>query len=127
MEDWEIKALEAMDRVLERVYADYLPRIVDGPTTASDLKHADGQAAVFDLGKGKNLYRYWEDAATKARYCYTPWADTRGYYWAFDYAPRGKGSRSGDPEKLIVVNGVRFRKRKAAKKRAEDRYNKATG
>ena len=96
-------------------------------TPISAIRYADGEPVQFDLGEHKSLYRFYEDESTRRRFCYTPWKCVRGYYWAFDYAPRGVGSRSGDPDRLVVVRSVKFRKRKAAKRRAHSRYLKATG
>jgi hypothetical protein len=116
--------LRRLERYLGRHFPDLLPHI--NRTAAGGLRYADGTLVQFDVPDNRNVYRYYEDARTGARYAYTPWRDTRGWYWAFDYAPAGKGARSGDPERLEVKNAVKFRKRKAAKARALRRYEKRT-
>jgi hypothetical protein len=124
LSDYDKAAMRETNRILN----EYLAGLAgSGFVSYSGLKHADGQPVQFDLGPGKHTYLYYEDKQTKARYCYTPWKCTRGWYWAFNYAPRGRGSRSGDPEKLVIVDGVKFRKRKTAKARAYARWSKATG
>ena len=115
-----------MDRFWDQYMRDNYAGELAGLVNAPGLHYEDDQPVQFDLHEGRSLYRFYEDEKTLARYCYTPWKDTLGWYWAFDYAPRGVGSRSGDPERLIVTRDVKFRKRKAAKKRALDRFKKAT-
>lgn len=113
---------EALNRHFAKVFGDIFPSY----TSFRGLSYDDGTPVQFDLGNDgrKKPYRYYA-GENKARYCYTPWQDTRGWYWAFTYAPRGKGSRSGDPERLTIVDAVKFRKRKAAKSRARARFEKA--
>ena len=87
------------------------------------LRHSDGSGVQFDLKDNQNLYRYWT-GPNGAKYCWTPHADTKGWYWSFVYKPQGKGSRSGNACKFKLTNPVKFRKRKVAKQRAADRFNK---
>ncbi len=82
------------------------------------LKHTDGSLVKFDLKVNQNLFLYWDDPKIKGlMYCWTPHKDTRGWYWSFIYKPKGNV--------LKIVQAVKFRKRKAAKQRAADRFNKA--
>jgi hypothetical protein len=118
--------LSKMNAQINKMFEDILPRF-PSYTRFGGLAYDDGAPVTWSLKDNQNLYRHWTDQKTKARYCYTPWKDTRGYYWSFVYAPRGPGSRSGNPERLIVTKGVKHRKRKAAKKRAYNLYAKATG
>lgn len=119
MNAFERKAVEKINEIFGDIFV--------GLPSPGGLKYADGTPVQFDLAPNKNTYLYYGHKASGARYCYTPWKDTRGWYWAFDYAPRGKGSRSGDPERLVIVNAVKFRKRKAAQKRALARFEKVGG
>lgn len=114
---------KAVEKINE-MFGDLFVGLVRGP---GGLRYSDGTPVQFDLKPGKHTYLYYEDEATGARYCYTPWKDTRGWYWVFNYAARGKGSRSGDPERLVIVKAVKLRKRKDAQKRALSRLDKATG
>jgi hypothetical protein len=109
-----------MNAILQEHFAEFLPKI-RGFSGLMD----DGKPVEWDLKPGRHLYLFYENKRTKARYCYTPWKDTKGWYWAFTYAPRGKGSRSGDPDRLVVTDAVKFRKRKTAVSRAYARYCKA--
>lgn len=127
LSDEDIEAMQRQNDALNKHFAKVFGDIFPSYTSFRGLAYDDGTAVQFNLGSDghKNPYRYYEDENTKARYCYTPWKDTRGFYWAFTYAPRGKGSRSGDPERLTIVDAVKFRKRKAAKSRARARFEKA--
>lgn len=120
-------AISALNEYLNEKVATLFPAADPGLVYAPHFKYEDDTSAEFRLKDGQNWYIYFEDKRTKAMYCYTPWADTRGWYWCFDYAPRGKGSRSGDPSRWMIKNPVKFRKRKAARARAKARYRKATG
>ena len=79
------------------------------------LEYEDGTKARFERQDGRNLYLYYEDQKRPdVWYCYTPWADTKGWYWAFDKKKDG-----------TIRLAVKFRKRKAAKARAYSRYDRA--
>lgn len=79
------------------------------------LKHDDGTSARFEKRVGKNLYRYFNHPKKKGwSFGWTPWADTKGWYWAFTIKPDGK-----------VIQPVKFRKRQTAKARAVSRWEKA--
>lgn len=124
MDEKEKDGLRKMNAQINKMFEDILPRI-PYYRGFGGLTYDDGKPVSWSLKEEQNLYRFWTDEKTGARYCYTPWKDTRGYYWAFTYAPRGKGSRSGDPERLVVIKGVKFRKRKLAKQRAYNRWSKS--
>lgn len=112
----EQEALSKMNRALNRHFADLLD--LGGSQVQSGLVHDDGEDATFQLkGNKKNLYRHWSHGQTW--YCYTPWKDTRGWYWYFNYV-----NRQGQME---LVKAVKIRKRETAKQRAYNRYARAAG
>jgi hypothetical protein len=128
MSEFDKKALQAMNEALNQFAATVLG--VDGldPLEAyreynqglavalgtAGLTDKDGEPVLFELKTGRSTYRYYQHKGKKRRYCYTPWADTKGRYWAFDITGRG-----------TIVLAVKFRKRKAAASRALSRYTKA--
>lgn len=118
--------LRKVNAELNRIFRDALPRFRQ-PVRRFNGLTLDDTPVEWDLKEGQSLYSFWGYAVTKARYCYTPWKCTRGWYWSFIYAPRGKGSRSGKPERLVVYRPVKHRLRKDAKKRAYNLFAKATG
>lgn len=65
-----------------------------------------GKPVKFMLKPGDNLYLYFT-GKSGAMYCYTPHKDVDGYYYVWTYAPRGKGSRSGKPERWVMKQVVR--------------------
>lgn len=79
----------------------------------------------FKLKPGQNMYRYFTVPGSEVWYCYTPHKCTEGWYYAFEFVPVGKGSRSGNATRFKVKNRVRFRKRKLAKARAIQRWEAA--
>ena len=126
MNKFEKKALIKINAILNKLYEDALPRF-PSYYGFGGLTYDDGVPVQWDLKANQNLYIFWTDEKTGARYGYTPWKCKRGYYWSFIYAPRGPGSRSGKPERLVVTKGVKHRKRKDAKRRAYNLFAKATG
>lgn len=121
----EKEKLRKINAQINKMFEDILPRF-PSYTRFGGLT-LDGVPVQWDLKENQTLYRFWTDEKTGARYGYTPWKCTRGYYWSFIYAPRGPGSRSGSPERLVVTKGVKHRKRKDAKKRAYNRWAKSQG
>ena len=95
-------------------------------STVRGLYDKDGRQVVIPLKQGwqHKHTALWYEGETGRRHAYTPWKDTKGRYWAFDYVPKGKGSRSGHPERWSVRSEVSFTTRKAAKARALKRYYK---
>jgi hypothetical protein len=66
-------------------------------------------------------YRYWDAPdGTQFHYTVEPLGD--GKYASAVYVPRGKGARSGKPERLEVRREVHHRTRRAAKARAYKLY-----
>lgn len=61
-------------------------------------------------------YTFWKRNGTL--YCYTTERMGDGKFASWIYAPRGKGSRSGDPSSWTPVREVHHTTRKAAKARA---------
>lgn len=87
--------------------------------TLMPFKDPDGDTVVLELKRGQRAYRYYEDG-DKNQYCYTPWKDTKGWYWCFDYrAIYDRKTKQIDHFKL--EKPVRFRQRKLATQRAEKR------
>jgi hypothetical protein len=113
--DVEKQALSEMNRMLNRHFADLLN--LRGAVTQSGLVYDDGTDAEFALKPRQNLYRHWTHGQTW--YCYTPWKDTRNWYWVFNYVNRGG--------QMELVKAVKLRKRETAKKRAYNRYAKVAG
>lgn len=105
----ERKDLDAINRVFAKFFNGI--RVSDSP---------DGPQS-----ERRNKYLYWE-TADQWMFCYTPWKDDDGWYYAFTYKPFGKGSRSGDPSQWRLIDKVRFRKRRSAEARTVKRYIKRT-
>lgn len=143
MTDKEKEELRQMNAALNQVAANILAVAQDEdrmPATRKIFQDAEimlgrrspfpvdheGDVIEFDVPKGRNLYRYYEDRKTKTQYCTTTVKDIKGWYWTWTYKPIGPGSRSGKAKRFKLVNLVRFRKKKDAIARAEKRYNKAT-
>ena len=99
------RAIDTFQRAAE------LARQVGGGASLTDK---DDKAILFNLKSGRHTHRYYQHKGKKRKYCYTPWADTKGRYWAFDITGRG-----------TVVKMVQFSKRKTADARALSRYTKA--
>lgn len=110
MTEAERKARDAANRV----FTDFFNNLV-----------ADYFPAPPREGRRKNKYIYWQ-TPDQWMFCYTPWKDRDGWYYAFTYKPVGKGSRNGNAREWRMVKGskVRLRKRKLAMKRALNRYYK---
>ncbi len=102
---------ELLQEIVNRVFGDI---------GFSDPRTRTPGGGFLELKPGQCEYRHWEE--NDWMFCYTPWKDTEGWYWAWTYKPYGKGSRSGNPTRWKAVGFVKFRSRKKAKKRAEDRY-----
>lgn len=68
-------------------------------------------------------YRYYRGPRGEM-YCWST-ERIRGKYVCWTYQPYGKGSRSGDPTKWRQRDRVTFSRRKKAKARAYQRYQKA--
>ncbi len=113
--DAEKEALSKANEMLNRHFADLLS--LSDTRTQSGLVHDDGEDAEFALKSSQNLYRNWTHGRTW--YCYTPWKDTRGWYWTFNYVKHGG--------QMELVKAVKLRKRETAKQRAYNRYAQAAG
>lgn len=109
---------EFADRLNQR----FAELVGDSPSLSSLF--GGGSFATIPNARNKRSYRYFEHK--QHMYCYTPWKDTDGKYWAWTYKPYGKGSQSGEAKKWRAVQKVSFSKRKLAHKRAEARYIKST-
>lgn len=94
-----------------RRYNEKLAREI-GTGTGEYLAYANGDIVQFERKPGRNTYRFYQ-GQKGIRYCWTPWADTKGWYWAFNIV---KGS---------IRAAVKFRKRKTATARALSRWEKA--
>lgn len=129
MSEFEKKALRKMNEALNRfavsvleaegvdplaAYRQHNEKLARQVEAGAALTDKDGKAILFNLKSGRHTHRYYRHKGKKRKYCYTPWADTKGRYWAFDITGRG-----------TVVKMVQFRKRKAADARALSRYTKA--
>jgi len=79
-----------------------------------------GKPVKFSLAKDEFLYRYFKDSRG-VLHCYTPHHSTDGDYFAWDYVPVGKGSRSGKATRWTLKNLVRCALRNVAKQKAMDR------
>ena len=114
--DEESQAISKQSEALDQAFAKIFGEVFARYRQFRGLTYSDGTAVRFQVDEGKNLYRYYQHPTTEKEYCWTPWKDTKGWYWAFNYVPKGN--------KFLVRDGVKFRKRKAAKQRAVDRFNK---
>ena len=114
--DEESQAISEQSEALDQAFAKIFGEVFSDHTQLRGLTQKDGSPVRFNVEAGKNLYRYFAHPTTDKEYCWTPWKDTNGWYWAFNYVPKGN--------RLLVRDGVKFRKRKAAKQRATDRFNK---
>ena len=114
--DEERQSINEQNEELNQAFAKLFGDVFPSYRQFLGLAYGDGTAVRFEVDSGKNLYRYYAHPTTEKEYCWTPWKDTRGWYWAFNYVPKGN--------KLLVKDAVKFRKRKAAKQRATDRFNK---
>lgn len=90
------------------------------------LCYEDGTPVEFNLKPGRHMYLFYEDRRTDIMYAYTPWKDTRGWYWVFNYVPK-ESDESGETTRWTIKKAVKLRKRKTAAGRALARFEKATG
>ncbi len=139
MTEAEKKALTKVNKIYEGVFHKMLEqwsateKAVTGREPLIDLglrtfhipglRDKNGRQVQIPAKPGRYSYLVYQVPKGK-KHCYTPWKDTKGRYWAFTYIPRGKGSRSGKPERWAIGNEVSFTTRKAAKARALKRYYK---
>jgi hypothetical protein len=82
-----------------------------------------GEKIEFRLKPGECTYRYYQGPSGR-QYCYTPHPSTKGDYFVFTYVPKGKGSRSGKASRFALRDLVRCAKRKTARGKALQRYEK---
>ena len=108
---------ELLQKIVGQVFGNLCDAVPDGKRWVS---LPGGHTA--ELSDSQRSYRYYRHEGRM--FCYTPWKDTEGWYWAWDYKPIGKGARTGNPSRWKGINPVKFRTRKKAMKRAEDRYSK---
>ena len=138
----EKKALTAANKIYEDVFRGMLEKWSDAEkaVTGRDplvdlglrtysfpgLVDKNGRRVQIPLKAGwQNKHSYlWYLGEKGHKHCYTPWKDTKGRYWTFTLIPKGKGSRSGKPERWVLRDPVSFTTRKAAKARALKRYYK---
>ena len=112
---WSSAVLEARGVDPLEAYRQHNRDLAKSLPAGSVLVYEDGTQVLFKLAAGRNIYRYYEDRKRPGvKYCYTPWADTKDWYWAFDKKKDG-----------TIRLAVKFRKRKAAKARAYSRYDRA--
>ena len=83
-----------------------------------------GEVIQFHIKRNEHSYLYYKGPRGEL-YCYTPHPDINGNFWCWTYQPIGKGSRSGRPHKLKLVDLVRCAKRKTAKAKALRRLRSA--
>lgn len=76
------------------------------------------QAAMAALSPRDPRYRYWECRDCTAQFHYTTERMGDGKFASAAYLPRGKGSRSGDPQEWVLHQERHHNQRKAAKSRA---------
>lgn len=84
-------------------------------TTEERLQQLGQEIAMFVNGR-QPRYRYW--SRDGFMYCYTTERMADGKFSSWVYAPRGKGSRSGDASMWEPTREVHHSTRKAAKARA---------
>jgi hypothetical protein len=82
-----------------------------------------GEKIEFEIKRG-SLYHYFT-GPHGTRFCYTPHPDTRGFYWTFEYVPKGKGARSGKARRFVLRNLTRASHHGTAIKRANARWRAA--
>lgn len=70
------------------------------------------------------VWRYFRGPRGE-KFGWTTERDDKGKFYAFTYAPIGKGSKSGKPTKWKLTHKVAFATRKAARARAESRLMNA--
>ena len=75
-----------------------------------------GKPIQFRLNNNNHQYLYFR--ANGNDYCYTPHADTNGWYYSFAYIGKGAGSRIGRAKQWTMKKLTPHRARKAAKARA---------
>ncbi|KKM95292.1 hypothetical protein LCGC14_1189680 [marine sediment metagenome] len=75
------------------------------------LELQDGTQIRWQLKDNQTEYTYWQKG--KKIFAYTPWKDTKGWYWSFTWRDRDRY-----PRKVR-----KHRKRKDAKKRAYKMYD----
>lgn len=125
MSDVEKKALSEMNRILnERLNDVLMPRARtygQGDTfeVLGGFNDPEGDEVFWQLKPGRHPYNYYE-GNDKSRYCFTPWKDSKGWYWAFNFQAV-KNKATGRIVNYRLEKQVRFRKRKLAKARAEKR------
>jgi hypothetical protein len=89
------------------------------------MRRADGSRIRITVSKGANTYRYFE-GRNGVMFCWTVRPCDRGQYYAFNYIPVGKGSRTGNARRWRMVDLVSFSHRNKAKARASARRGKET-
>jgi hypothetical protein len=87
------------------------------------MRRADGSRIRIAVGKNETTYRYYE-GLRGVMFCWTTHPCDRGQYYAFNYVPVGKGSRTGNAKRWRLVDLVSFRHRNKAKARADARHTK---
>lgn len=115
MNKYEQKALEAANRIIADMGLG-LPLSTPGMRA---VRNPGG--GVTHLRDGQSPFLYYKGPRGEL-YVYTPWKDQDGNYWTWTYQPKGKGSRSGDPERWVASHITQARSRKTAHKRARHRY-----
>ena len=107
MKDFEQYAMDKANEIMAKMMA----------KAQGALCYEDGTLVDFDLKPGRHMYLYYEDKRTDILYAYTPWKDTRGWYWVFNYVPI-EFDDSGETTRWTIKQAVRLRKRKAVAARA---------
>ena len=134
MTEAEKKALSAMNRALSMTalsifnvsgevpfWAKPEPVGRRGTSYIDWLRHDDGNRAAFNLKAGQHSYLYYDNKKGTKRFCYTPWKDTKGFYWYWtDTIKKTKAGGAYWKESAVV----KVRKRKTARARAYSRFEK---
>lgn len=106
-----------MNEELKEAFADIFHIVlgVRNPRTGREIK--------LNLTRGEHKYLYFQPKGSSKQFCYTPHADQEGWYYSWEYQPKGKGARTGKATRWRLAGLLPHRKRKDAKKRAMRLYH----